>query len=96
MDISRLDPCDSSVDFWNSDTLNELVYYDSKVYVKLGMGDVAGAEQAAVDMQAILTEREIPEDGRAFSCFRRNLRTCIFASTSKKTRRSLRKNSTVI
>lgn len=41
MDISRLDPCDSSVDFWNSDTLNELVYYDSKVYVKLGMGDVA-------------------------------------------------------
>lgn len=66
MDISRLDPCDSSVDFWNSDTLNELVYYDSKVYVKLGMGDVAGAEQAAVDMQAILTEREIPEDGRAF------------------------------
>ena len=38
MDISRLDPCDSSVDFWNSDTLNELVYYDSKVYVKLGMG----------------------------------------------------------
>lgn len=66
MDISRLDPCDSSVDFWNSDTLNELVYYDSKVYVKLGMGDVAGAEQASVDMQAILTEREIPEDGRAF------------------------------
>lgn len=66
LDISRLDPCDSSVDFWNSDTLNELVYYDSKVYVKLGMGDVAGAEQAAVDMQAILTEREIPEDGRAF------------------------------
>ena len=61
LDISRLDPCDSSVDFWNSDTLNELVYYDSKVYVKLGMGDVAGAEQAAVDMQAILTEREIPE-----------------------------------
>ena len=66
MDISRLDPCESSVDFWNSDTLNELVYYDSKVYVKLGMGDVAGAEQASVDMQAILTEREIPEDGRAF------------------------------
>ena len=66
LDISRLDPCDSSVDFWNSDTLNELVYYDSKVYVKLGMGDVAGAEQASVDMQAILTEREIPEDGRAF------------------------------
>lgn len=66
MDISRLDPCDSSVNFWNSDTLNELVYYDSKVYVKLGMGDVAGAEQASVDMQAILTEREIPEDGRAF------------------------------
>lgn len=96
MDISRLDPCDSSVDFWNSDTLNELVYYDSKVYVKLGMGDVAGAEQAAVDMQAILTEREIPEDGRAFSCFRRNLRTCIFAFTSKKTRRSLRKNLTAI
>ena len=27
---------------------------------------LAGAEQAAVDMQAVLTEREIPEDGRAF------------------------------
>ena len=25
MDISRLDPCESSVDFWNSDTINELV-----------------------------------------------------------------------
>ena len=35
------------------------------------MGDVAGAEQAAVDMQAILTEREIPEDGRALDVYKR-------------------------
>ena len=66
MDISRLDPCGSGVDFWDSDTLNELVYYDSRVYVKLGMGDLAEAEQAAGNMQAILEEKELPEDGRAF------------------------------
>ena len=66
MDISRMDPCDSDVNFWDSDRLNELVYYDSKIYVSLGMGDVAGAEQAARDMQTVLEQKEIPEDGRAF------------------------------
>ena len=66
MDISRLDPCGEDVDFWDSDILNEFVYYDSKVYVKLGMGDLAGAEQASRDAGRLLDEKEIPEDAREF------------------------------
>ena len=30
LDISRLDSCGPEVDFWNSDYMNEFVYYDSK------------------------------------------------------------------
>ena len=96
MDISRLDPRDSSVDFWNSDTLNELVYYDSKVYVKLGMGDVAGAEQAAVDMQAILTEREIPEDGRAFFLLQKEFTDLYLRLYQQKDKAVIAKNLTAI
>ena len=76
--------------------LNELVYYDSKVYVKLGMGDVAGAEQASADMQAILTEREIPEDGRAFFLLQKEFTDLYLRLYQQKTRRSLRNELTAI
>ena len=66
MDISRLDPCDHKEDFWSSDLLNELVYYDSKVYIMLGMGDLAGAEAAARGTEQILSRSDIPADGREF------------------------------
>lgn len=66
MDISRLDPCAPNVDFWSSDILNELVYYDSKVYVMIGMGNLEGAESAARGMQEVLSGKDIPEDGREF------------------------------
>ena len=66
MDISRLDPCAPDTDFWSSDILNELVYYDSKVYVMIGMGNLEGAESAARGMQEVLSGKDIPEDGREF------------------------------
>lgn len=66
MDISRKTPCSQDVDFWDSDILNELVYYDSKVYVKIGLGDIEGARQATQKTEEILSTRDIPEDGRNF------------------------------
>ena len=66
LDISRLDPCGPEVDFWNSDYMNEFVYYDSKVYVKLGMGDVKGAEQALEGIGRLLACDDISEEGKNF------------------------------
>lgn len=35
IDVTRKDPAAEGVDFWNSDTINEIVYLDSLVYIKL-------------------------------------------------------------
>lgn len=66
MDISRLDPCGPDKDFWSSDVMNEFVYYDSKVYVMLGMGRRREAEQASWDSGRLLMQEGIPEEGRSF------------------------------
>ncbi len=66
MDISRLDPCGPETDFWSSDLMNEFVYYDSKVYVMLGMGRLREAKQASWDSARLLMRGDIPADGRNF------------------------------
>ena len=58
---------------------------------------VLGKNRSTVFSRSILWEKERRlKMAELFSCFRRNLRTCTFVFTSKKTRRPLRKNLTAI
>ena len=40
IDVTRKDPTEEGVDFWNSDIINEIVYLDSLVYIKIGLGQL--------------------------------------------------------
>ena len=64
MDISRKTPNGDQV-FETSDTLNELVYLDSLVYIKLGLNQPAAAQEAAEKLKELVQNR-IPEAQREF------------------------------
>lgn len=65
MDISRKTPRADAQTFETSDTLNELVYLDSLVYIKLGLDQKEAALEAAVKLKD-LVENRVPEEQREF------------------------------
>ena len=47
MTLQEKDPKEKKGGFWNSDIINEIVYLDSLVYIKIGLGQLDDAADAA-------------------------------------------------
>ena len=54
IDVTRKDPAAEGVDFWNSDIINEIVYLDSLVYIKIGLGQLDDAADAAKGLEELI------------------------------------------
>ena len=54
MTLQEKDPAAEGVDFWNSDIINEIVYLDSLVYIKIGLGQLDDAVDAAKGLEELI------------------------------------------
>lgn len=65
IEVTRRDPASQDVPFWESDTINELVYLDSLVYIEIGLEQFDKAKKAAKALSDLI-DREVPESDHAF------------------------------
>lgn len=76
IDVTRRDPAAPGVGFWEGDTINELVYLDSLVYIKLGLKQPEEAARAAEALTHLI-ETDVPESEKAFFEIQRDF-TCLY------------------
>lgn len=76
IDVTRNDPAAEGVDFWNSDTINEIVYFDSLVYIKIGLGQFDEAADAAKGLEELI-KTKVPDDQKAFFDIQKEF-TCLY------------------
>ena len=55
---------EEGVDFWNSDIINEIVYLDSLVYIKIGLGQLDDAADAAKGLEELI-KTKVPDDQKS-------------------------------
>ena len=65
IEVTRSEPAESETDFWDGDTINELVYLDSQVYINLGLERLEEAKRAAKELEE-LVETKVPEAYKTF------------------------------
>lgn len=76
IDVTRKDPAAEGVDFWNSDTINEIVYLDSLVYIKIGLGQLDDAADAAKGLEELI-KTKVPDDQKSFFDIQKEF-TCLY------------------
>lgn len=76
IDVTRKDPAAEGVDFWNSDIINEIVYLDSLVYIKIGLGQLDDAADAAKGLEELI-KTKVPDDQKSFFDIQKEF-TCLY------------------
>ena len=64
------------MDFWNSDIINEIVYLDSLVYIKIGLGQLDDAADAAKGLEELI-KTKVPDDQKSFFDIQKEF-TCLY------------------
>lgn len=75
--------------FWNSDTINEIVYLDSLVYIKIGLGQLDDAADAAKGLEELI-KTKVPDDQKSFLTFKRvylSLSAIVYAAAVRRSGR---------
>ena len=83
INVTRKDPAPQGVGFWESDTINELVYLDSLVYIKLGLKKTEEAARAA-EALGHLIETDVPSGEKAFFEIQKEF-TCLYLAMHTQT-----------
>ena len=65
IEVTRNEPANPAADFWDSDTINELVYLDSLVYINIGLGKFEDAAQAAKGLEELINT-QVPDEQKEF------------------------------
>ena len=65
IEVTRSDPAKPDASFWEGDTVNELVYLDSLVYINIGLGKFEDAAQAAKELGELI-DTQVPDEQKAF------------------------------
>lgn len=76
IEVTREDPAGPDTPFWESDTINELVYLDSLVYIKIGLGQFEEAARAAQALGEMI-KTKVPDDQKAFFEIQKEF-TCLY------------------
>ena len=65
IEVTRNDPAKPDASFWEGDTVNELVYLDSLVYINIGLGKFEDAIRAAKGLERLI-ETQVPDAHKEF------------------------------